>query len=218
MTKKAIKNKSRIELSRIKENMATVKIVESDKEQIKRTWFQKLFRIDKPRVKKIERKKGVLWNPFKRGKNIINFGMGDNYRLKKKPEKCYIIEMLFANGTKKQFVLESAEQTFTLNSNNKTYFLYYEECYFDISLNQYCLIYHENYCEPLNREIQVDNKESPYFNISPDNLKDFIGMKYLKAITENSDSELNDFFKKYWLYILGAVLVLMYYLNQGAGG
>lgn len=212
------KTKKVKKLSRIKEDVDKVSIVADDMpERPKNAFFGRVWKT-KPRVVEIERKKGVMPSFKSKKENVIDFGMRSNYDLKKEPEKCYVIIMLFANGTMKEFVLKTSEQTFSISNNpKKHYHLYYEECYYNLSLNQFCLIYHENYVEPINREITVDNTESPYFSVSPDNMKDFVDMKYLKVITEAEQGSIFDFLKRYWLPIVIGIVVIWSLLKQNGG-
>jgi len=107
------------------------------------------------------------------------FSRKDNTNLKRNPESSYIVTMLFNNGTKRTFVVKTSKQTFDFRK--KTYFLYHEESFFDLSLNQYHLFFHESNSVPINREIALDGDEA-YFNVTPENLKQLIAMEYVKVL------------------------------------
>ena len=129
----------------------------------------------KPKVNEMRRKKN-FWD---RGKNIIKFKFFDRRKLALSPEKSFIIHMLFANGTSKIFVIKTRGYSFEMKK--KTYFLYYEESFFNLSLNQYELFYHENYVMPINREVQQKGNEA-YFNVTPENAKEIIDFEYVKVL------------------------------------
>ena len=130
---------------------------------------------EKGKVSEMKRKKKF----FQKGKNLISFGFWGNKKLKKNPEKAFVITMFFANGTKKSFIIKTTESTFMYRK--KAYYLYYEESWFDISLNQYHLFYHENYAVPINREVMQTGNEA-FFNVTPENLKDLIAFEYVKVL------------------------------------
>ena len=82
-------------------------------------------------------------------KHKIPFTNKELKNLKSKPQSTYIIEMLFNNGTCKQFVLQTTEPTFQLSNDDKRmYYMYYEECYYDITLKQNRFIYSESFSTP----------------------------------------------------------------------
>ena len=200
-----VSKKKKIKLTRKKDNQNIKKAsIEADDNDNK-----------KGRVMEVKRVSG-LKAKFQRRKNLINFGFWSNRNLKKEPETCFIIEMLYSNGTSKQFVLQTGKNTFSMKVGNtlKTYHLFYEECYFDISLNQYRLIYSENFTEPINREIMADNENSPYFSVSPDNLKDLIAMNYVRNITKVDEGMSR---QKMIFIIAGIVILLLvlWYANKG---
>lgn len=172
----------------------------------------------KDKIIEVKRKGGILDLNLK--KNKLNFGFKGEQDLKKKPESSYIIEMLFSNGTCKQFVLQTQEKSFSLsNDSTKQYILYYEESYFDLSLNQLKLIYHEDYVTPINREIMIDDENNPYFFISPDNLKDAWEMRYVRVITKNQDEfDIMGLLKKHWMPILIGIFIVYYFISKSQGG
>jgi len=130
---------------------------------------------------------------MKRGKKItdkkdthVKFKFWDKRKLKRSPDKSFIINMMFSNGTSKLFVIKTDGNTFSMKK--KTYYLYYEESWFNLSLNQYELFYHENFSVPINREVIADGDEH-YFAVTPENLKTIIKFEYIKALTGMSSIE-----------------------------
>ena len=99
--------------------------------------------------------------------------------MRKHPDKTFLITMFFKNGTSKTFSLATSENVFTFK--NKTYMLYYEESWFDLSMNWFHLYYFENMAVPINREIQAIGEEA-FFNVKPDNLKNLIRFEYVKVL------------------------------------
>jgi hypothetical protein len=106
-------------------------------------------------------------------------GWNDRRKLKKNLEEAYLIHMLFGNGTSKTFVLTTTKKTFKMKG--KTYFLYFEETWFNISMNMYELFYNEKFSVPINREIIQQGNEA-YFNVTPENLKQIIDFEYVKVL------------------------------------
>jgi hypothetical protein len=155
---------------------------------------------DQGTVKEMQRQKKV----FQRGKHIIKLSWLDRRKLKTDPEHTYIITMWFANGTCKTWVLKSKKRIF--KQSGKHYYIHYEESYYDISLNQYHLYYHENFPNPINREVVKQGNEV-YFSITPENLKDFIDMKYTEVLARSQTPQIN-----YWLVggiAIGAIIILI---------
>lgn len=134
-------------------------------------------------------------------------------KLAKQPEKTYIITMMFGNGTLKTWAITTSNSTFKLHK--KMYFINYEECYYDISLNQYHLFYHEGFPSPLNREIIVKGKEA-FFKVSPDNMEGYVGMRYLSALTRVTN------IKVYIIAIIIELVIILvlggYIIIKGGGG
>jgi len=119
----------------------------------------------------------------------------DKRKLKKNPEKCFIITMMHKNGTSKTFVIKPKDNTF--DYSKKMYAILPDECWFDLSLNEYHFFYNEGCPTPINREIHFETektynhdgeiiKESDaYFSVSPHNLKEIIKMEYVKALSNS---------------------------------
>jgi len=150
--------------------------------------------------RELKRKKKLL--DFKN----MNFGFKDNRKLKKHPESTFLIEMLYSNGTSKTFVIKTNKNTFSIDE--KIYYLFYEECYFDLSMNQFRLIYHESCPVPINREIMKIGDDT-YFSVTPDNLKPLVEMRYLEVLTTPiNNNKIN------WkmLLIIGGIVALIIFL------
>lgn len=125
-----------------------------------------------------------------KGRKLLKLGFWEKHHLKKNAEHTFIVRMLFANGTAKEFAVHSKSQTFTYKG--KTYYLFYEECYFDLSLNQFLFIFHENFSVPINREIvEKAEKEGDeaYFVVKPGVLKDYGKMESLRAVVGKGDQD-----------------------------
>lgn len=126
----------------------------------------------------------------------------DYRRLKKNPEESFCITMLFANGTSKTFILVVTGATFSMKK--KEYYLYYEESWYDLTLDLYHLYYMENYPVPINREIEQRGDEA-YFNVTPENLKNLIEFKYAEFLVKSD--LINKILKA--LIIIGAVNIVI---------
>jgi len=87
--------------------------------------------------------------------------------------------MYFGNGTVKSFVINTDKNTFKMKK--KTYYLYYEESWYDLSLRQYHLFYHEDFAVPINREIMQQGDEA-FYNVKPENLQSLISFEYVKVL------------------------------------
>lgn len=164
-------------------------------------------RLEGGKVKELARK-------VKKGdknKQKFKFKFWDKKKLDKQPTRSFIITMLFSNGTLKTWVISTKTTEFTIKGKN--YQLYYEECYFDISLNQYHLFYHQDFTVPINREIVKEGNEA-FWSVTPENMKGFVAMKYITALTKISDN-------KYFLImmVMGVVIVvLLGYIMMKMGG
>ena len=135
-------------------------------------------------------------------KNRIKFSFWDRRKLRVSPDKSFIVTMMFNNGTLKTFIIRTKDSTFTMKG--KTYYLYYEETWFDLSLNQYHLFFHEAFSVPINREVLQSGNES-FFAVTPENLKSIIKFEYVKVLA-GAHSIANQF---KILFILIIVNILM---------
>ena len=194
-----MKNPTIKKLHRIKDNVKDYKIENTDT------------------VKSVELKRQKRM--FQR-KNTLKLGFMDRRRLKNKPDSSYVITMLFGNGTSKTFVITTGNNTFEFKK--KSYYLYYEEAYFDISQNQYHLYFFESFPCPINREIVKKNENEAYWQIYSSSLKDLIKFEYVKVLA-GSHSFSNMLKVIILVSIFGALfslinLVLASGLLKGTGG
>lgn len=123
-------------------------------------------------------------------------------KLKKKPETSFLIKMYFSNGTSKEFVISSQNETF--DYLGRTFYLRYEDSWFNLTQNQYELNYFDDYPVPLDREITRKGEKS-YWSVTSSNLKPIIKMEYVKALA--SAQTLDRYLKL--LLILGIVTFFM---------
>lgn len=112
-------------------------------------------------------------------KKWYRFSRKDRKNLKKKAEISYLITMKFLNGTRKTFVIITKNKTFKFRK--QMYYLYYEEAWYDLSMNQYHLEYIENCSVPINRELTMKGKEA-FHSVTPDNLEPLIKFEYVKVL------------------------------------
>ena len=131
-----------------------------------------------------QKKKAPKAQGFKKKERFLRFPFRDRWKLDKTPTESYIVTMLFSNGTLKTFVIKTTKPYFKMK--DKTYAIIYEECYFDISLNQFHLYYSEGHPIPINREIQQVGSEN-FFTVTPENLEPLIKQQYVKALVGAED-------------------------------
>lgn len=131
-------------------------------------------------VKEMYRQRKAFWRKPKRPLNELRLTTKDTWKIKSNPDHVWIVTMHFANGTQKTWAIETKDETFTIKK--KMYHLFYEECSFDISLNQYHLHYHEDFAVPINREIRQEGDEA-YFTVKPSNLGELIKFNFVKVLT-----------------------------------
>ena len=123
-------------------------------------------------------------------KKLSKLKFRDKWRLRRKPEKSFLVTMLFSNGTSKTFVVATREEVFTYKK--RTYYLKYDDSWFSLSHNQYRLFYFDDSPVPLQREI-IKRGEKPFWSVSPDNLKPLLKMEYVKTLAQSQ--ELSRFLK-----------------------
>lgn len=108
------------------------------------------------------------------------FNAKSRRRFKKKRDEAYLITIWFANGTSITDILTTNQKTFTFKK--KTYYLYHEECYFDLRMGMYHFYYFENYPVPINREVEVKDKTDPYSLVDTSSLGDLLKGEYIKVL------------------------------------
>lgn len=190
------KTLSRTELRKIKEDVKGYKWTVTDEK--------------KKSITDVDRKRNLFFERGK-GRKLLRFSLKGRYNMRKRPDITYIVTMMFPNGTLITKCIKTKDRTF--NFHKKDYHLYYEEAWYDLSLNAYRLFYHANYVEPINREVMQKGDEA-YFNVTPENVKKIIGFKYVDVIAGTST-------KFEWMYLLiafGAGIVAMYLFAKFAGG
>jgi hypothetical protein len=160
----------------------------------------------------------VVLKNGKKLSNLLKFSWLDKRKLAKKPEYSYVVTMLFPNGTSRTFVLFCNKKTFEFNKY--TYYLYDEESWFDLTMNQYHLFYHESHPIPLNREV-VQTGDEHYFSVTPENLKELIAGEYVKILVKAN--QITDALKTILLMcfvitgILVVVLLVLWSISKKVG-
>lgn len=130
----------------------------------------------------IKKKWWQLWQRKKADRHILKLRNKDIKRLEKSPEDTFTITMFFKNGNSKTFVLVVHGYTFTMKK--KTYYLYHEESWYDLSLDMYHLYFMEDHAVPINRETKKIGDEN-YFTVTPENLKELIEFKYADYLVKS---------------------------------
>lgn len=108
----------------------------------------------------------------------------DRRKLKKKPEISFLIKMLFSNGTCKEFVISTSHETFTYKK--RSYYLKYDDAYFNLTQNQFELTYFDDCSVPINKSIKYEGDKA-FFSVTPENLKPLIDMNYVKVLASSAD-------------------------------
>ena len=132
------------------------------------------LKIETEGLKDLKRKR-----KFFQKKDVYKISWKDRRKLRKKADKAYLITMFFPNGCLRTFVQTTTKRTFKVRG--KTYFLHYEEAFYDLTMELYHLYYFEDIAVPINREMTLDGDEA-YFTATPENLKQLIGFEYVKVL------------------------------------
>ncbi len=146
--------------------------VEDDKKVLTKKW--KIFPKDRSGVREIKKREKLSWK--------------DNLYLNRFPSQSFLIEMFFSNGTSRTWVIKTSKETFEYKK--RTYYLRYQDSWFNLTNNQYKLYFHEDYVCPIDRKVlvQPDNnpetvgKEKAFFSTTPSNIKGVIDMDYLRNL------------------------------------
>jgi len=191
---------------------------------IKQSFRTKLKRVDDcnkvtidktPGVESVEleRQKRPLF--LEKNKNLYKMDRKSRNFFKKHGDKAYLITIRFLNGTRKTFAIKTDNQTFTIKK--KLYFVYYEEAWYDLTMNQYHLDYLENCAVPLNREV-VKQGEEAFFSVNPDNLQHLIKFEYVKALAGagSLDKMLRTILVLSFIQLIGLLLVVVLSWGKGA--
>ena len=148
-------------------------------------------------------------------KKLMGLSFWDRRKIKKKPEHSFLITMIFSNGTSRRFIISTNEETFSYKKRH--YNLRYEDSYFSLTDNQFILFYHEDFVNPIDRELVRLGNEA-YFTTTPENIKPIIDMEYVKALS--SSIELNKFFRSSLVLMILNLLIglfnlfMMFKLNK----
>lgn len=110
----------------------------------------------------------------------------DKLKLKHRPTRSYLIKMFFSNGTAKEFVIVTKAETFKFKG--RSYYLRYEDSWFNITQNQYELNYFDDFTVPIDRAIQKMG-DKRFFSVTPENMKPLIDMNYVKVLAQAQDFE-----------------------------
>ncbi len=170
--------------------------VEVQQEVPKRKWnlpTSLIKQFDKSREKMASKKKNIPTVEEGKVREKLKWeklGFWHKRRLKRKPETAFLIRMFFSNGTSKEFVISTTKETF--DYLGRTYYLRYEDAYYNLTQNLYELNYFDDYPVPLDREV-VKIGDKNFWTVTSENLKDIIKMEYVKALA--SSQELNKFLR-----------------------
>jgi len=129
----------------------------------------------------------------------------DRAKLNLFPTKTFLITMHFSNGTTQQFVIYSKKETF--DYKKRTYYLRYEDAWFDITYKLYRLNYFDDFPCPIDRKVVKISQtgDKSMFTVSPENLKPLIEMEYVKALA--SAHQITQWLKMCMLLSGGALLM-----------
>lgn len=133
--------------------------------------------------------------------------LADKARMRLRPSSSFLVTMLFSNGTSRQFVVSTGKETFTYKG--RTYFLRYEDAWFDLSYNQYRLMYFDDYPCPIDRKVTRKGDKS-FWSVTAANLKPLIKMEYIKALAQAQ--ELSRYLKMAMLFSIlstaGCIIII----------
>lgn len=167
--------------------------------------------LDSVEVEKQKNELPVVVEGFVRHKKKYErLGYWNKRRLKHKPTKSFLIRMNFSNGTSKEFVIATNKETF--DYMKKTYYLRYEDSWFNLTQNQYELNYFDDFPVPLDRTI-IKKGDKAYWSVTSENLKPIIKMEYVKALA--SSQEIDRYLKMnatISLVLLFLMFVMIYFL------
>lgn len=130
-------------------------------------------------------------------------GFWNKRKLKKKPETSFLIRMFFSNGTSREFVIVTRNEVFRYKK--RTYYLRYEDSWFNLTQNQYELNYFDDFAVPLDRKvIKLGNKK--YWSVTPENVKPIIDMNYVKVLAEAGEMDK-------WVKMVLIVVILLFFFT-----
>ncbi len=108
----------------------------------------------------------------------------DRIKLLRKPDKSFMITMLYNNGTSKTFVITTLKDVF--EHKKGMYYIHYDESVYDLTQKQYHLYYQQNFPTPIRREIKEEGN-SKWFTVKPENLKPLLRQEYVKTLAEANE-------------------------------
>jgi len=88
----------------------------------------------------------------------------DKRKLKKKGDVSFLIKMFFSNGTCKEFVIATEKETFRYRK--RTYYLRYEDSWFNLTQNQFELHYFDDVPVPLDKNILKKGNRA-FWSVTP---------------------------------------------------
>ena len=136
------------------------------------------------------------------------FKFADKYHVKHKPEKSFLVTIMFSNGTVKTFVIVSKDELFSFRKRN--YYLRYENAWYDINHKMYRLFFFDDFVSPVEREV-IQSGDKEYFTVKPSNVAPLLKMEYVKAL---ASSDLSKWLKMVLLLtfvVLMVTLIGMYF-------
>lgn len=152
----------------------------------------------------------------KEKKKQVKLGYWNKRRLKKKPETSFLIRMKFSNGTSKEFVVSTKNETFKYMK--RVYYLRYENSWFNLTQNQYELDFFDDYPVPLDREV-LKKGDIAYWSVTSSNLKPLIEMEYIKALASSADIDkylkMNATLSVFLVFIMLILTFFMFKVNRG---
>lgn len=154
---------------------------------------------------------------FKKKRERMRFW--DKRKLKRRGERSFYVTMRFSNGTMLEFVIATTGEQFKYKK--RTYYLRYEDSWFNLTQNQYQLDYFDDYPVPIDRKI-IKKGDKSFFSVTSSNLKPLIDMNYVKVLANAQD--LDKYLKMgAILGIINMIILIMIGiaimgLRGGAGG
>jgi len=153
------------------------------KKQIKETYIKNKL-IKEPELQKPSEELPVVDGQSRHKLKYEKLSWLQKRKLKTHGESSFLINMLFSNGTSKEFIITTTAETFTYKK--RTYYLYVENSWFNLTQNQYQLFYFDDYPVPIDRHIVQTGNES-YFSVRPENLKGLLKMEYVKVLSHSME-------------------------------
>ncbi len=175
--------------------------------------------LEDSRTEKLKKELPVVEDGFVfEKKRKSKLGYWNKRKLKKHPESSFLIRMKFSNGTSKEFVVYTRKETFKYMK--RTFYLRYENSWFNLTQNQYELDYFDDYPVPLDREI-LKKGDKAYWSVTSDNLKPLIEMEYVKALASSADIDkylkMNATLSVVLMFMMLILIFFMFKMNRNVG-